>query len=155
MYTLEQLKGRIIWVFREERSGSNWFIRTIINKLSRTSTFFEYTQLKLSMDDIYYYNIPESIAYYINNRSQCETDAETILNTHEFICLQGLHNYQNPIVIRTSRRNRTEQLASEFISSQTRVFNDYPDVNNSSKNIDIEGESIIIPEEYVCKFIEP
>ena len=89
--------NNIIWVFREHRSGSTWFIKKIAYLLKRPDNFLE---------------MPEKLFLA---RKQTNQDSKEILNTHNFVALKSLKNYTNPIVIRVSRKNKTEQFISEYI----------------------------------------
>ena len=54
------------------------------------------------------------------NREQVDRDFDRILSTHHFMFLEHMKNYTDPILIRTSRKNVTEQFISNFLAELTR-----------------------------------
>lgn len=93
---------RIIWMFREPRSGSTTAMQVILKKLNRRYNF-------ITFDNNDYINIPEF--------QQQENDHEVILDTHFFPALLSMKNYDNPFLIRISRKDTVEQCLS-FIACQ-------------------------------------
>lgn len=137
MYTLEQLKGRVIWNFREPRSGSTWFKLNFPEYISRK-------ELSLNFPKANKPNNPEDsnflgrvqrsrkmledanktgknlshmelIDNYFKNRKQESEDELLVITTHQFCALNYISNYSNPIIIRNSRKNITEQFLSEIL----------------------------------------
>ena len=100
--------NQIIWIFREPRSGGTWFTERLALKYNRRLNFLD-DQLS---------NVPLDISKknFFLNRVQQENDKDAILNTHNFFALESLKNYQNPIVIRISRKNKVEQFISGYIA---------------------------------------
>lgn len=94
MYTLDQLKNKVIWVFREPRSGSSWFIKSLSDQLQRPLYMF----------------------HKASNIEQQPRVESSILNTHDFEMLESMGNYNNPIIFRNIRKNKTEQFLSRHIS---------------------------------------
>lgn len=120
MYKLDQVDDRIIWLFREPRSGSDWLTRSLSNALKRQVYFINKNTVP------YPKNVTSSKRteqIYFENRKQELNDHTLLLNTHCFNALESLDNYANPIVIRSSRRNRTEQFISQYLAWQTSNFN--------------------------------
>ena len=112
MYTLDQLSNRIIWNFKERRSGSTWFIAALCQSINKTSqTFYSHV-----------WNDSYTKEFY-KNRKQSHDDHKTILNGHDFCALEYINNYTNPILIRNSRKNITEQFVSNYITRLTKIHN--------------------------------
>jgi hypothetical protein len=96
--------NRIIWLFRETRSGSTWLVDYMCLKLNKKSVFLEK-------------DLPENLQLSdkvkkLNDRVQLETDYNSILHTHVYELSTILGKYDNPIVIRCSRKNKFEQFLS-------------------------------------------
>ena len=98
---------KIIWIFREPRSGSTWFSQKLCRVLGRQFYFFD-TMLR-------HYTVKEREEFYLN-RQQEKDDYKRILNTHNFFALKSLKNYYDPIVFRVARKDKTEQFVSGYIS---------------------------------------
>lgn len=105
--------NRIIWVLREPRTGGSWFIDKCAALLNRSSYFFE------SIREFDILPMPRKETYFIN-RPQHKDDTTRILNTHEFSAVSSFKNYDNPIIIRISRKNKTEQFLSFYLANLTR-----------------------------------
>ena len=96
--------NRIIWLFRETRSGSTWLAGYLCSKLNRTSIFLEEDLPKsMTLDD----KIKR-----LSGRKQLESDRNVIIHTHIYELTKILHEYDNPIVLRCSRKNKFEQFLS-------------------------------------------
>ena len=102
--------NRPIWCFREPRSGSSWFVRYIQNNLGKNRLFFDLDIPFFSKTDVY--TIPhseskkEQILNFFKERNQQQIDSKYILCTHEFIALESLRNYNDPVLFRNCRRNK-------------------------------------------------
>lgn len=101
------MDDNIIWIFREMRSGSSWFTAKLSNTLNRKAHFFDIQECA-QID-------PSQRGQFFLNRKQQVEDYNKILNTHYFLGLSSLSNYDNPIVFRVTRRNKTEQFLSEYL----------------------------------------
>lgn len=126
MYTLEELNSKIIWIFREERSGSTWFVRSLHNLLKRSGIFLDNSVGNAKYKEIY---------DYCNSTNQSTDLFKYILSTHNFKNLENLVDYTNPIVFRVTRKNKTEQFISHYIMARTGIPNVYShnEVNNLPK----------------------
>lgn len=96
--------NRIIWLFRETRSGSTWLSSYLCDKLNKKSVFLE-AELPTLLP------LVEKIKI-IKNREQLKSDYESIIHTHVYELTRILGRYDNPIVLRCSRKNKFEQFLS-------------------------------------------
>jgi hypothetical protein len=104
---MNEFLNRIIWVFREPRTGSSWFTHRLADTTQRTIHFFDIKEcLRIK---------PNERLDYFKNRKQQFHDNNLILNTHYFSALNGLCNYDNPIIFRTCRKDKTEQFLSQYL----------------------------------------
>ena len=101
---------RIIWLFREPRSGSTWLTRKLVELTGRDHVFIEQSMMQLTMD--------RRLADF-RNRVQSDRDFDCILSTHHFMFLECIENYTNPVLIRTARKDVTEQFISHFLAELT------------------------------------
>jgi hypothetical protein len=106
--------NRIVWVFREQRSGSTWFTTRLANHLSRESHFFD---IETNFTKIRFNEQEKFREKFFTNRVQQKEDINKILNTHDFLACKGLQNYENPIVFRVSRKNKIEQFFSLYLAN--------------------------------------
>lgn len=148
--------NRIIWCIREPRTGSSWFVRALEHNLKRSRIFFD-----LDVPEVFtssnVYLLPHSeekkhqIYNYFKNRTQTDSDFNKILSTHEFCSMEFLQNYENPMVFRNCRRNKTKQFISLFIAGRTNRYNIYVKSKLSSL---MRLDPMIVPLEYVREFIQ-
>lgn len=96
--------NRIIWLFRETRSGSTWLTSYLCEKLNKKSIFIEEDLPNLLP-------LAEKIKR-AENREQINADYDSIIHTHIYELTRILHKYDNPIVLRCSRKNKFEQFLS-------------------------------------------
>lgn len=156
MYTLQQLYNRIIWNFRDPRSGSTWFLYNLSVKLIRTSHFFDSINHNIfGIHDKNYYNDDfskrkQGISDFFSNRKQESSDIYKVLNTHEYTALESISNYQNPILLRNIRRNKTEQFASLIVANLTHKYNVHSIENRNSLP---KVEPITIDQNRIYSFI--
>ena len=94
----------VIWIFREMRSGSTAFAETLAERLNRP-----YCSVVDTSDELHPLIDDETI----------------IFSTHSFNILAQMVSYNNPILIRCTRRNLIEQCLSHLIS--TKINNQLPD----------------------------
>lgn len=138
---------QIIWIFRERRSGGTWFTLKLCHTLDRENFF---------IDD----KIPTNCSYFEKEkiflaRHQQDGDEKKILNTHFFYGLPSIANYTNPILLRISRKDKTEQFLSEVIASRynrLKSLYNLHDLNNLHKFKSIEPHKL--DETLVFDFIE-
>lgn len=119
---MTSIKDRIVWMFREPRSGSTTAASVIARELHRKV-------LWIDTKSEYYNSTP---SFY-----QKENDQSIIFDTHFFPALTSMKNYTNPILIRISRRDVVEQclsfLACELMDWKfynLKKSNDSPDNRN-------------------------
>jgi hypothetical protein len=100
---------RPIWVFAEERSGSSWLTEVLCTRLSR-----QYAYVELDREEI----PDEEWARRVAGDPEAYSDPANVYQTHRFAILKSLAN--QPFVIRTTRRNRLEQVLSSLFLDRTR-----------------------------------
>ena len=100
--------NRIVWLFREPRSGSTWFSLYLAYRLGRRWHM---------VDDKTLYE-QESPEFF-----QKPKDEHLVLSTHSFELLSSMKNYNNPILIRCYRKNVFEQFLSTIVMEHTNFFN--------------------------------
>ena len=115
--------NRIIWLFRETRSGGTWLASYLSSKLNRTPIFLEE-------------GLPTNLSLFekikrIGERTQIDSDYNSILHTHIYELIKMLDRYDNPIVLRCSRKNKFDQ----FLSWCSVKHSDYS-FYNLQKNLD-------------------
>lgn len=140
---------RIIWLFREPRSGSTWITRKLAELTGREHVFIEQSMTQLTMD--------QRLADF-GNRVQVDRDFDCILSTHHFMFLEHMKNYTDPILIRTARKDVTEQFISHFLAGLTnwRHPNLHPESNADAivKLFAEVGTGHIVPRQRVEKYIQ-
>lgn len=120
MYNLEQLKDRVIWLFREPRSGSTWLTAELVNKLKRKSIFASIQEGK----DVWGPKRKPYISAFFDSMIPKDDDNTKLFHTHEFDGLENVSKYNNPILIRVIRRNRTDHFCSQYFATKlTNVYN--------------------------------
>ena len=100
--------NRIVWLFREPRSGSTWFSFYLANKLARR------------------WHMTDDKALYEQENTelfQKPKDERLVLSTHSFEFLASMKNYDNPILIRCHRKNIFEQFLSTVVMEHTNFYN--------------------------------
>lgn len=86
-----------IFIFREPRTGSTAFTQFLIKKLNKKDIFFDREKHNISI---------------LNDVSN------SIIHTHDFNLLNNLNFFPNPILIRTTRKNKVDQFISYYIFSR-------------------------------------
>lgn len=125
----------ILWLFREPRTGSSWLNIKLSKILNRERNFLDtYTKGDLTK--------------YFLNRIQQDTDYNQILSTHHFKALESLKNYNNPIIIRTLRKNKLEQFLSQYLGLYTELK------HYKSFEGKIQMEPIVVPKGKALTFIQ-
>jgi hypothetical protein len=84
---------KTIWIFREERSGSTALTNLIASRLGILNYFMD----------------PNFIPPPASN------DATALFDTHYFPYLENMSDYDNPLLIRCTRKNRVEQYLSQLM----------------------------------------
>ena len=107
MYNIDQLNGKVIWLFRHRRSGSTWFNETLKKVIKRQGLLIKPVTKKE--------NYLSDYSIDFNNRSEEPKDKEIILSTHHFVILEEMHRWTNPILICVNRKDNTENFISDFI----------------------------------------
>lgn len=82
---------RRVWVFRDRRSGSTAFTHVIANALGLRYEF-------------------------INSFDEYQADPQALYNTHSFDILGNLKVSDNPLILRCTRKDKTEQVLSSYIA---------------------------------------
>jgi len=140
---------KIIWLFREPRSGSTWITRKLAELTAREHVFIEQTMSCLTMD--------KRLAVF-GNRVQTDRDYDSILSTHHFTFLEHMDKYTDPVLIRTVRKDVTEQFISHFLAGLTnwRYPNLHPEgnVNAIIDTFEQVGTGHIIPRQQVESYIK-
>lgn len=93
----------VIWLFKEQRSGSSVFAEKICHLLQLNYVFVENDYQNLSR--------PNRVSKILA-RTESESDKNSLLHTHLFEGIVNLYKYTNPIVFRCSRRNKFDQFLS-------------------------------------------
>lgn len=101
---MKNIKDRIIWIFREPRSGSTSAVDVICNKLNRTYHFIDHDFKNPEI-----FHLKKIPSFF-----QKEGDNQKLFHTHYFPALLSMVNYINPILIRISRKNVIEQCLSRI-----------------------------------------
>jgi len=86
----------VVWILREMRSGSTAFAETLAEQLARP-------------------HMP--IVLHAGTSHPLSTDEDMIYSTHSFHTITQLDSYQDPILIRCTRRDLTEQCISHLIAT--------------------------------------
>lgn len=139
---------KIIWLFREPRSGSTWITRKLSELTGREHIFIERSMTHLTMDR----RLEE-----FGHRTQSDQDYNSILSTHHFTFLEYMKNYTAPVLIRTARKNVTEQFISHFLAelTQWRHPNLHPEGNVSAitNSFAEVGTGHIVPRQKVENYL--
>jgi hypothetical protein len=99
-------ENRIIWFFKEPRSGSSWLSHVLKHKLARADIHVDPELIgQVPIDQMGTELLSGRLGY---------TDTNAFYCTHRFELLAGLAVYQDPIIIRSVRRNIAEQVLSEM-----------------------------------------
>ena len=139
------MNNRIVWVFREERSGSTWFTSKLCHHLNRQFYFFDGYQA--------HKNFKDREEYFLNRKQENE-DYDRVLNTHNFFAMKSLGNYDNPVILRITRKDKVEQIISLYMTSMINLHN----IHNNAELAKLPKlDKFIIPinkiEDYVNQFV--
>ena len=140
------MNDKIIWVFREKRSGSSWFTVKLSNHLKRQFWFFDDILSKKHMD------FDQRLEYFLQ-RKQEQEDTQKILNTHHLFALKSIQNYKDPILVRVTRKDKAEHFCSEWISQHIvgRFYNVH---NEEESNKYPKIKPIEIPYKHIFEYID-
>ena len=98
------MNDKVIWMFREQRSGSSWASFAIPPKLKRGFRHFD--QLISDKDDA-------ELMCQVYNKFKNELHrTDTVYSTHLFKLLSSLKDVENLYLIRTTRRDKVSQILS-------------------------------------------
>ena len=90
-----------IWVFREMRSGGTWLCNFLAKALEKRHIFLEHhSQLALNM-------------------KASPLHSKYLFSTHKLEYMKPVINYHNPLIIRCARKDKFEQMLSEFFFAVT------------------------------------
>lgn len=95
------MTDRCVWVYREMRSGGSWLCNFLSKNLHKKHIFLEHH------------------SHLVHNIKPNDLHVKYIFSTHEVDYMKPVKDYINPIVIHCSRRDRFEQMLSEFFMSAT------------------------------------
>lgn len=98
--------NRIVWLFREPRSGGTWLSSYLAEKLNREFSFVDYDSLYQSDTEVF----------------QKEGDEHRLLNTHYFKFARSMKNYKDPVIIRCRRIDSVEQFLSAMFCNLRNKF---------------------------------
>ena len=104
-------ENRIIWFFKEPRSGSTWLSGALSDKLNRPDKHID-KKVKTHND----YN--ESFNSLTKNADLKNTD--WIYCTHFFEFLENMTYYENPILVRCNRKSIIDKVLSTQIQNLSR-----------------------------------
>ena len=138
---MKTIDNRIIWIFREPRSGSTTSAEVISKLLQRTHIF---------VDDSPEFYIPNKLPTF----GRKEDDEKIVYSTHFFPALKSMVNYNDPILIRISRKDVVEQCMSllacqymdfKFFNMSTYNFSDNREIFErfSKTKIEIKKEDVL------------
>lgn len=128
MFNISQINNKTVWVFRDPRSGSSWFINALERRLFRSKLFFDLENPNIFSTTNVYIE-PDSqekkqrISEFFDQRIQSSQDIRRILNTHEYVALESIKKYNDPIIFRNVRKNKTKQFISLVIAGRTNTYN--------------------------------
>lgn len=134
---MSDLTNKIIWVLREPRSGSVWFTQKLAKTLGRKSNFVD-SRIPVAERNVWF-----------EGRSETPEDSTKILSTHLFVAIKSMSNFTTPILVRTTRKDRTEQFLSSYIGKYTNIKNMHYD-NAPMPTI----EPIVVPEKPILNWVQ-
>jgi hypothetical protein len=105
-----------IWIFREPRSGSTWFSNYVVTTMNRTHCFIDRSSVGFAQ---YTDNLEFAIEPFLNTVYKYDPN-NTVFTTHFFSALATMDRFDDPIVIRCARKNKTEQFMSHCLAQSTR-----------------------------------
>jgi hypothetical protein len=101
---MKNISNRIVWIFREPRSGSTTAASIIAKSLKREWYFIDQ---EFKEPEIFH--LTEIPKFY-----QKEGDTNKLFHTHYFPALHSMKNYDDPILIRLSRKDVFQQCLSRI-----------------------------------------
>lgn len=135
---MNRADNRHVWVFREMRSGGTGFCAELSASLGKNFNFVEE-----SLDDAI-------------------ISPDVVNNTHRFNLIEDVVKICNPILIRVTRRNKTEQMLSKHaivhsadVMSDNAIVNIMPDTTEEQlAGFDelVKNHPVTIEENYVIGF---
>lgn len=104
-----------IWLIRETRSGSTWFTHHVMKTLGYQHCFVDRQFAGPSPDN----SILEFDESAVLSKLTKFDPINTVYSTHFFTMLRVMDKFEDPILIRCSRRNKAEQFLSHCLASST------------------------------------
>ena len=102
------MNEKCVWLFKETRSGSDWLWRVICEKLHLEC---EHVDMVIE-SHLWRPGGPHSLDFILSNTLPNFVDIKKLYSTHQLKYLPLLQNYNDPFVIRSTRRNKAEQCMS-------------------------------------------
>ena len=99
------MDNKVIWMFREGRSGSGWASMALSKKLNRELYHFDKFNQYRSLT-------PESLSQTFHANKQQFSQTDQLYSTHFFFFMPLVTTIDNLYIIRTTRRNKIEQALS-------------------------------------------
>jgi len=109
------MHNRYIWLLREPRTGSSWLASHLQDKLNLKMIF---------IDEMPEFNKFPADVPHPNHFP----DDVRLIGTHYFVHLMNLSNFDNPLVIRTTRRSKSDRCISMLYSKIYGTWHWRPDV---------------------------
>ena len=125
----------VIWIFREPRTGGTWFSDHVAKNLGFTQCFIDGTRAgppppnsELGFDSESFFKEVHKFPL-----------ESTVFNTHFFTALLLMDRFENPILIRCARRNKTEQFMSHWLTKMTdyRFTNIIPGDDSHQRSVEL------------------
>ena len=104
-----------IWIIREPRSGSTWLTHHVAKQLGLLHFFIDRTVVGSSPAES---ELEFDIEVLSKEVSKFPKDS-TIFSTHFFTMLHIMDRFEDPIIIRCTRRNKLEQFLSDYLAKTT------------------------------------
>lgn len=102
------MNEKCVWLFKETRSGSDWLWRVICEKLH-----LECEHVDMIIESHLWRPVaPSSLDSILFETMPNFVDIKKLYSTHQLKYLPLLQNYNDPFVIRSTRRNKAEQCMS-------------------------------------------
>lgn len=139
-----------IWIIRETRSGSTWFTHHIINSLGYNHCFVDRQFAGSSPDNTILEFDEASVLAKLNKFDA----SNTVYSTHFFTMLHIMDNFEDPIIIRCSRRNKVEQFLSHCLASSTNYeFTNIITDADRTRFAELMNSELIIPKKDLQEYM--
>lgn len=142
----------VIWIFREPRTGGTWFSDHVASSLGFKQCFISGTVAGIDSD------LGFDSDYFLNEVKRHPLES-TVFNTHFFTGLKLLDHFENPILIRCIRRDKTEQFLSHWLIKMAGYqFTNLIHDENYEKYKELfekaTQQQIIVPKKYVDEYMQ-